>query len=369
VKPRTFGVEEELLLVDPVGGAPQAISGAVITYAKKHGVALCDGEPPETEFQREQLETATRPCTELGELSEQVRENRLAADHAARGVGAAVAALATCPVVVQPSLTPSRRYRRMAHEYALTADEQLTCGCHVHVHIESPDEGVAVLDRIRPWLPPLLALSANSPFWQGRDTGYDSWRHQVWGRWPSTGPTELFESAKAYRATIDALLETGALLDEGMVYFDARLSRNYPTVEIRVADVCMRADDAVLLAALIRGLVDTAAQAWRAGVPPDPVRTDLLRLAMWRASRSGVRDDLVHPETRAATPAATAIRALRDHVAPALEENGDLETTDALLKALLERGNGAQQQRRIYSDGRDVTAIVTDAVAQTTSWG
>jgi carboxylate-amine ligase len=368
VEPRTFGVEEELLLVDPVSGAPQAISGAVITYAKEHGVALSDGEPLEAEFQREQVETSTRPCTSLAELSVQIRKTRLAADHAARGVGAAVAALATCPVSVNPSLTQSARYRRMAHAYALTADEQLTCGCHVHVNVDSPDEGVAVLDRIRPWLPPLLALSANSPFWQGRDTGYDSWRQQVWGRWPSTGPTELFESAKVYRATVDALLETGALLDEGMIYFDARLSRNYPTVEIRVADVCLRADDTVLMAALIRALVDTAAQAWRAGVPPDPVRTDLLRLAMWRASRSGVRDDLIHPETRAATPARTVVKALRDHLSPALAESGDLEATDTLLDALLIRGNGAQQQRRIYSYARDATAIVTDAVAQTTTW-
>ena len=366
--PRTFGVEEELLLVDPVGGAPQAISGAVVTYAKRHGVSLSGDEPLETEFQREQLETATRPCTSLGELSEQVRQTRLAADRAARGVGAAVAALATCPVVVNPSLTPSARFRRMAHAYALTADEQLTCGCHVHVHVRSPDEGVAVLDRIRPWLPPLLALSANSPFWQGRDTGYDSWRHQVWGRWPSTGPTELFGSAKVYRATVDALLETGALLDEGMIYFDARLSRHYPTVEIRVADVCLHADDTVLLAALIRALVDTAARAWRAGDPPDAVRTDLLRLAMWRASRSSIRGDLVHPETRCATPARTVVEALRDHVGPALEASGDLAATDVLLKALLARGNGAQQQRRVYSQARDATAIVTHAVAQTTTW-
>ncbi|WP_309236999.1 glutamate--cysteine ligase, partial [Actinomadura sp. BRA 177] len=299
--PRTLGVEEELLLVDPASGAPQAVSGSVIRYARRHDELFLTGgrrsKSLETELQREQLETATPVCASLGELSDHVRSARLAAAKSAAGVGVSIAALATSPVSVHPSLTPSDRYLRMADAYGPTAAEQLTCGCHVHVGIDSPDEGVAVLDRIRPWLPPLLALSANSPFWQGADTGYDSWRHQVWSRWPSSGPTELFGTADGYRTTVEALLATGALVDEGMIYFDARLSRHYPTVEIRVPDVCLHADDAVLMAAFVRALVDTAADAWHAGEPPDPVRADLMRLAMWRAGRSGLRDTLVHPCT------------------------------------------------------------------------
>jgi glutamate---cysteine ligase / carboxylate-amine ligase len=380
---RAIGVEEELLLVDPANGIPQAMSADVIRYAHEHGEVprgsrdmpggsagdgapdTMSGETLETEFQREQLEVCTRPCGSLKELSDQVRWARHATSEAARGVGVAVAALATSPVIVRPSLTPSRRYRRMADAYALTADEQLTCGCHVHVSVTSPDEGAAVLDRIRPWLPPLLALSANSPFWQGRDTGYESWRQQVWWRWPSSGPTELFESAKAYRATVEAMVGTGVLLDEGMIYFDARLSRRYPTVEIRVADVCLHADDAVLIAALVRALVDTASRAWQAGEPPDPVRTELLRLAMWRASRSGLRGDLLHPLTRRAAPAKAVLGALIDHVSPALERSGDLETVEELLHRLQERGNGAGSQRAVYARTRDVTAVVFDAVRRT----
>ncbi|MBA8949432.1 glutamate--cysteine ligase [Actinomadura namibiensis] len=362
---RTFGVEEELLLVDPETGVPQAVSGAVIRYAREHGeqVPVPNGKDTfETEMQREQLETGTRPCTSLDELAEQIRAGRAAAAQAAAGVDAAVVALATSPVEVRPSLTPKRRYRMMADAYGVTADEQLTCGCHVHVNISSPDEGVGVLDRIRPWLPPLLALSANSPFWQGRDTGYDSWRQRVWDRWPSSGPTEPFEDAKTYRATVDALLETGVLLDEGMIYFDARLSRHYPTVEIRVADVCLDADDTALMAALVRALVDTAADEWRAGLPPDPVRTELLRLAMWRASRSGMREELVHPVTRHAAPARTVVEALLEHVRPALERSGDLDTVLRLLDALWERGNGATRQRASYERAENVHDVVTDAI-------
>ncbi|MFI0354050.1 glutamate--cysteine ligase [Actinomadura sp. 9N407] len=369
MKPRTFGVEEELLLVDPDGGGPRAVSGAVLRFAREHGGVPLAGSGNagllETEFQREQLETCTLPCSSLDELSEQIRGVRQAASVAAAGVGAAVAAVATCPLEVHPSLTPSRRYERMAGEYRLTADEQLTCGCHVHVNVESPDEGVAVLDRIRPWLPPLLALTANSPFWQGTDSGYESWRQQVWGRWPSSGPTELFGSAEGYRATVGSLLATGALLDEGMVYFDARLSRHYPTVEIRVADVCLNVSDAVLTAALVRALVDTAARAWRAGEEPDAVRTDLLRLAMWRASRSGLDGELVHPLAHRAVPAREALDALLVHVAEALERYGDLETAERLLGRVLEEGTGARRQRSVYDRTGEMSEVVADAVRRT----
>jgi len=174
-------------------------------------------------------------------------------------------ALATSPVPTQPHVAESERYQRMMRTFGSTAAEQLTCGCHVHVTVGSDDEGVAALDRIRPWLAPLLALSANSPFWDGRDSGYGSYRSQVWGRWPSAGPTELFGTAKRYREVAEALLATDTVLDEGMLYFDARLSRRHPTLEIRVADVCREPDDAVLIAGLTRALVDTAvAEARRA---------------------------------------------------------------------------------------------------------
>ncbi|WP_116024499.1 carboxylate-amine ligase [Thermomonospora umbrina] len=365
---RSFGVEEELLLVDPDGGAPRAMSGAVLRYAGEHGTGLPGGVAEggmEHELQREQLEIGTRPCTSLDDLAEQVRRGRRAAAEAARGAGVQIAALATSPVAVRPSITPSSRYRQMADEYARTADEQLICGCHVHVNVDSPEEGVGVLDRIRPWLPPLLALTANSPFWQGRDTGYESWRQQVWGGWPSSGPTGPFGTPAAYHRTVQEMIATGALLDEGMVYFDARLSRRYPTVEIRVCDVCLVADDTALVAALARALVETAARAWEEGRPPDPVRTEVVRMAMWRAGRSGLTDDLVHPVTGRPAPAEAVVKDLVDHVRPALEDSGDLDAVQDLLGRLLRRGNGAALQRAAFARTGLLSEAVTEGVART----
>jgi carboxylate-amine ligase len=161
------------------------------------------------------------------------------------------------------------------------------------------------------------------------------------------------------------MIGTGTLLDTGMVYFDARLSQRYPTLEIRVADVCLRSDDAVLIAALARALVETEAQGWRQGRTPLRRRGELLRLAAWRASRSGLSDALVSPLTGRPEPAAEVAEALLGHVGDALAEAGDTATVRELLAALLARGNGAAFQRNAYRQGQDLPQVVRSAITAT----
>jgi carboxylate-amine ligase len=214
-------------------------------------------------------------------------------------------------------------------------------------------------------LPVLLAVSANSPFWQEEDTGFASYRHEAWGRFPSAGPTEIFGSVAAYEGAVDALLATDALLDRGMVYFDARLSAKFPTVEIRVADVCTRGATAVLIAALARALVLTAAREWRDGVDPDPVRLELLRVAHWTAARWGLDGDLLDPQSWRPVPAARALDRLFTHVTKALTETGDLALVRQLLEDLRTRGTGARWQREHMDTSGDWSGLVRSAVALT----
>ncbi|MFD6417449.1 glutamate--cysteine ligase [Streptomyces sp. NPDC060194] len=351
---RTVGVEEELLLVSKETGEPLAMSAAVLAGTSDDSVF-------EEELQLQQLEFGTRPQSTMDEIEAEIRRWRGEAARRAGRVGATVAALGTSPLPVSPSLSPGERYAWMAEEYGLTANEQLTCGCHVHVSVESDEEGVAVLDRIRPWLAPLLAMTANSPFWQAQDTAYASYRSRVWGRWPSAGPVAPFGSAEGYHATVRSMIATGVLRDEGMIYFDARLSRSYPTVEIRVGDVCLEPEDTVLLAALVRGLVETSAAAWRAGEPVPEASVGLLRLAAWRAGRSGLDSQLVDPRTWSPAPAAVVLRALVDHVSDALTEYGDLDMVRERLEALLARGTGARTQRALFEkSGGDLRALVAE---------
>lgn len=374
---RTFGVEEELLLVDAGSGAVVPVAGQLMDLqARASKTAGRSGSGPigsgpgvdapgaalEHEFVHEQIETHTGIHTALEQLSGDIRAGRARADALAREAGARAVALGTAPLPADLHTVALPRFNAIREQLAFTAVQQLTCACHIHIGVASPEEGAAVLDRIRVWLPVLAALSANSPFWDGTDTGYASFRTQLWGRWPATGPIEILGSAGAYRQLVDALLATGVLLDEGMVYFDARLSRHYPTVEIRVPDVCLRAEDAVLIAALARALVQTAARQWYEGLPPPPVPAPLLRLASWQASRYGIDAGLLHPMTAVPCPAREIIALLMKHVRAALAENGDEEHAAGLLQDLLARGTGASQQRTAFHRTGSFTDVVAESL-------
>jgi carboxylate-amine ligase len=253
----------------------------------------------------------------------------------------------------------------MAGHFGLTTAEQLTCGCHVHVEVASDDEGVGVLDRIRVWLPVLLALSANSPFWQGTDSGYASFRSQAWNRFPSAGPTQGWGSAAAYHREVDLMVSSGVLLDRHMAYFDARLSDRYATVEVRVSDVCLSIADTVLVAALARALVETAAVEWAEGRPAPDTSTGVLRLANWRAGRSGLTGDLLDPFNVRPRPAHVVIEQLLGHVWPALEESGDAVMVGRAWQELRARGSGADFQRRVWEESGDLTEVVRQSLIRT----
>lgn len=373
---RTFGVEEELLIVNPDTGEPLALADALLAVR----TATSD-DGPESEGDRgltaelklEQIETQTLPCRDYTELLQQIRDGRALADQAARQHGARVAALATSPLASTTHITPDPRYAAIKERFGLTLHELLTCGFHVHTFIQSPEEGVAVLDRIRDKLAILVALSANSPFWNGVETGFESYRTQAWNRLPTSGPSAIFGTLPVYRRTVARLLETGVLLDEGMIYFDARLARNHPTVEVRVADVCLRAEDAALIAVLVRALVETASREWRDDVDPLPVPTVLLRTASWQASNRGLRGELLHFGTFTPAPAADVVNALVDYLEPVLREQGELEQVRAGVTRILSHGTGAEQQRRAREeagvdaafDGGGLAAVVAHAVEVT----
>jgi carboxylate-amine ligase len=358
---RTFGVEEEFLIVDPDNGSPLPLAGDVLRLHDPGRHTVNHPHPLPTlavELQQEQLEVITRPHSTLSGLAAEIRAGRSYADSLARKAGARIAALATSPVPVTPLATSSDRYDALMEKFALTAREQLTGGYHVHTSVASDEEGVAVLDRIRSWLPPLIALSSNSPFWNGIDSGYASFRTQAWNRWSSAGPTDVFGSAEAYHALVADLSGTGVVTNPD---FDARLSVRHPTVEIRVADVCLDARDAALIAALVRALVETAAREWEAGHPPDMVPAAILRQGAWRASRFGVLGHLLHPVTHTPDTAGHVIAALHAHVRVALDETGDAAFVAESLQRILSQGTGATRQRQAYKRNGNLAAVVAHA--------
>ncbi len=373
VSVRKFGVEEELMLVDPDTGALAAVSHrALAAHRERAGRRGAPKEPGddaalEQELFLQQLETGTAPCTDIAGLRADLVSCRRRAAESAAFAGAALVAVGT-PVLAgsQQRVTPKPRYERIVHDFGAIGRDAGVCGMHVHVDIETQDEGVVVLDGLPPWLPVLRALSVNSPFWHGEDTGYASWRSHVWGRWPTAGPAEPFGDLATYKARSEAMIRSGAALDHGMLYYDARLSRTYPTVEIRVFDATTEIDDICLVAALSRALVQTMAQ--RSGDVP-AWRTDLLRAAHWKASRYGVGDQLLHPLSQEPAPARTVVEDTIAHVRDALDAAGDTQAVLDGFERLLARGSGAARQRAAADSGGGLGAVLMDLRERfTASW-
>ncbi|GAA2152946.1 glutamate--cysteine ligase [Nocardioides koreensis] len=368
---RTVGVEEELLLIDPATRHASPSSGEVLAaHLRRHRVRPVKARHElDKELFQHQLETRTDPTADLASLRAQLLVARATAGRAARSLGLAAIAVATVPLVEDIRPTPDDRYADMFARYAEIARHAGTCGMHVHVGIEDEEEGVAIIDRIGPWLPALRAVSANSPFAEGRDTGYASWRSQLWSHWPSAGPTAPFGSLAAYEQLCRELQEFGAARDPGMLYFDARLSVRQPTVEVRIFDVCTDPSDAVLLTALVRGLVEHAARCWRSGGEPPDWRTETLRAAHWRASRLGLDGTLVHPVQRRLAPARDVLEAVVAHVREELEEAGAAGLVDEGLERVL-AGGGAARQRAAYERTGSIAGVVDDLVHRSEDvWG
>ncbi len=366
---RKIGVEEELMLVDPQTGELAAVAKQALR-AHEELVRQEDQDVDEDIVDQEaflqQIETATKPCTDLSELADEIARGRHFAGRAAREAGAAAVAVPTPVVAAEEGLvTQKDRHQRILNEYGEMSRQSLVCGMHMHIDVHGEDEAVRVLDGIRPWLPVLLALSANSPYWHGRDTNFASWRSQVWGRWPSSGPAEPFESSREYRRTLEKMVEWGAAVDEGMLYLDTRVAKDYPTIEVRVADVCTEVEDAILIASLARALVETAAS----GTTGPAWRSDLLRAASWRAARHGLASTLVNPATEDLAPVRDVFEALRAHTEGALRDAGDWDWTADAFERLLAQGTGAARQRAAFEASGSVEGVVKDLIERTEgSW-
>ncbi len=276
----TIGVEEEFLLLDAVTG--RAVFGAPDV------VRLLEHEPAVTpEFMRYQIETATPVCADLGQVrAELVRLRGVLADAAGR-VGCVLVAAGVLPFDAPSELaavTDQPRYRELVDRFPTLLTDGGTCGCHVHIGVPTRELGVQVLARLRPWLPHLLAVSANSPFALGQDTGWASRRHPMWSQWPTARPPEIWADTMAYDRAMRDAVDSGDAVDERGVYWHARLSPRYPTVEVRISDVCLSVDDAVLLAGLVRALVATAVEEFREGRPAPAVRTATITAALSAAA-------------------------------------------------------------------------------------
>ncbi|MHB1533589.1 MAG: carboxylate-amine ligase [Acidimicrobiales bacterium] len=360
----TIGVEEEYLLSDALTGALVPRSADAVPAAS----ALL-GEAVAPELNLCQIEVGSPVCETLDELEESLRHLRQQVTKACQPLGLIPLATGTHPFSLwqeQGIGGSNERYASMEERYQIVARQQVICGYHAHITVTDPVMRIRVMNRVRPWLPLLLALSANSPFWQGIDSGYASYRTQVWQRWPMAGMPPALEGTDAYDKLVEGLVGSGAIEDATHLYWYVRPSARYPTLEFRVCDVCLDPDDAVTLAGLLRALVWTCAGAEPVAPAASRVGEDYhLRAAMWQAARYGLERRLVDPETGSAGPSMAVIRSAVARLRPALDAHGDRAGVEAGVERILSRGNGAMWQRQVGARV-GIHGLVGEIAARTT---
>lgn len=318
------------------------------------------------ELQRSVVETNSGVTDSLLELRANLTELRSELVREAAALGVGVAGAATMPLSAPLTLTETPRFQRMLADYQLLVREQLICGMQVHVGIGDRDVAARLIDRVSPWLPPLLALSASSPFAHtGDDTGYASSRTLIWSRWPTTGRAGAFGSAAEYDAFVQDLVASGVISDPGMIYFDVRPSAHVPTIEMRICDACPSLDTVILIAGLFRAVVARELARLAAGEPSHAPRVALERAAMWRAARSGLEGELVNLTGPRSVPASVLLREIVRELTPELAAYGDRELIESLLDAALARGSSAARQREALRQRDQIIDVVDAILAET----
>ena len=340
-EPRSFGVEEEYLILDRITGEPQDRAAALL---------WSDAElerRADREFFCSQIETATPICTTGAEADQSLADFRARAGEAAAAQGTRIVGTGLPPVggEVAGTITPKPRYREIAEMLRHAAAHQYVSGTHVHVEVPDRDAGVAAIAAISRWSPALLALTANSPIWDGEPTGFASWRHMLMLSWPLAGFPHGFTTGDEYATGVERLVSAGVIIDAGMLTWVARLSEQYPTVELRIADAQLDHTQAVSFALLVRGIVERSLSEWSAGQPVTwPARADMIDGALWMAARDGLSGTLIDPATAETLPARDLVRRMAAYAAPGLERTGDTARVTEYLEHRLAVGSPAQEQ-------------------------
>ncbi|MEU9001028.1 YbdK family carboxylate-amine ligase [Streptomyces sp. NPDC048551] len=362
----TIGVEEEFFLVDPRTRLIVPAGPAVVARAAREV-----GDLVTKEFALCQVEGRTPPCRSAGELRGELERVRGALVAAARAEGVRLCASGTA--VLQEAgpaqVADHPRYEAGRQQYRSMMDDFAISALHVHVHL--PDRELAVLtaNHLRPWLPLLIALTANSPHHRGTDTGYASWRAVIRSRFPCLGPPPYAASWREHQRLAETIADTEAMLDANTPFWDLRPNPRLPTLEIRAMDVMQDLDDTVAVAVLLRALVRTCAARAQRGDPGRAWEGEVVRAACWRAARDGWSGAGFDPATGRSRPVGELADQLVALVRPALDEAGDLGEVTGLFSRLAALGDGAARQRSWAAGGAGPSAVVDRLVLATARGG
>ena len=354
----TFGIEEEYHLV--------ALDSRELSPIPREMMEACTaalGEQVAPEFLRTQIEVATRPSTSFAEARRDLAHLRATVVRLAAGHGLAPVAASTHPFGGAGSHAPTDkdRYRVLAADLAGVARRLSICGMHVHVGIEDPELRIDLMNQVRYFLPHLLVLSTSSPFWEGEDTGLASYRLALIKELPRTGLPGRLSGWDEYRQIVDVLITAGAIGDASKIWWDLRPSARFPTLEMRITDVCTRLDDGLAVAALYLCICRMLYRLRRANLSWRTYPVFLIEENRWRAQRYGINGSLFDfgkGELVACRTLLEELIALIAEDADALGCNAEI----AQIRNIVANGTSADRQIATFSQARAGGAAVQAAL-------
>jgi glutamate---cysteine ligase / carboxylate-amine ligase len=357
--PYTLGVEEEYMLLDTeTFDLVQHIDTVL---------AAVSGHPLEAQINAELmqsvLEIATPVCRTAGEVRRELLQLREYVAGVARENGMRLGSAGTHPFSLfeRQRITARDRYRALVDQLQYVARRELIFGMHIHVAVDDPDKAVLVVGGLLPHLAPLLALSASSPFWRGEATGLASSRQMVFAAFPRSGPPPRFRDYADYAAVVGQLERTGCIADYTHIWWDIRPHPRLGTIEIRVCDAVTRVEDAVAIAAYCQALVKQLSERHDAGDGIPSYHRILTSENKWLAARYGLDAPVMDLVTgrRNRIPVAQLVRRTLREIEPHARDLGSERELEGVLE-LLDRGNSADRQLRIFNANRDIVEVVSE---------
>lgn len=361
----TFGIEEEYFLA-------LATDGSLVARVPEHLLRRARerlGENVTSELLQSQIEIATPILRDMEEAHRSLTDLRSGLCVLLREEEMRLVAAGTHPLGAwrEQLVTEEPRYDRLLGDFRIVGQRNLVCGLHIHVEIPPVVDRVRLMNRVMPWLPLFLALSASSPFWDQRVTGLMSYRQAIYDEWPRSGVPDFFDDEHDYQSFVGLLQKSGAIRDASYLWWAIRPSLKFPTLELRIADACTRVEDSVALAALFRCLVSMLVRDPRHGEKRTTHTRRLIDENRWRAKRDGVAASMIAESSGAATP----IRDVLDGLLAQLAEDAErLDCAASLqhLDRILERGTSANAQLSIYNESRAGGANQDQSLRRVVEW-
>lgn len=361
----TVGIEEEFQVIDPE--SRELRSHIAEIFAERTGPL---GGKLRSELHQPVIEVGTSVCPDIASARREVIQQRASLAAIARERGLRIAAAGTHPfthwgnVEISPGNT---RYERLISDLQMVARANLIFGLHVHVGVEDRDLQISILNQVRYFLPHVLALSVNSPFWLGRDTGWLSYRCKVFDKFPRTNIPDFFGSWSEYLDFVQLLVRTNCIIDGGQIWWDVRPHHKYETLEYRICDIPLRAEETVTIAALFQALTAKLYLLRARNLSFRPYRRSLIMENKWRAARWGVRGLLIDYGKQAEVPYASLLDELLEFVDDVVDDLGTRATVQR-AREILEEGTGAERQLAVFRATNDLRAVM-DYVVQETEHG